>query len=267
MNVARINIHLGGAAGQALATLAIVGSLLAGCATLPEDGKDARAMRFNNLNNYRYCEVFLIGGNGLTKNLSAGVYNTTDLNNKANPRDSCPADMWTKVSTDALKKQYNVLGVFKNGPRFWTYDWIELPIGTERAFNGVQARWLAHVQLPKDFGKTGSTYYNPTTVARMSTQGYAKGQTIFILDDPDGTPWIMQAYSLIVDPALTYDDLKTLDKKLKLPPGWKYRVKVLDEDLGVSAIDGHARIVQDDLQRTYNACFEADGKKNCSYKP
>jgi hypothetical protein len=78
--------------------------------------------------------------------------------------------------------------------------------------------------------------------------------------------WILQAYSRIVDPNLTYDDLKTLDKKLKLPSGWRYRVKVLDQDLGVDAIDGVVRIVQDNLQGTYNACFETDNKKNCSYK-
>jgi len=268
MNFPRINIRLGGAAGQTLTALAIAGSVLAGCSkSLPDDGAAAKVMRFNNLNNYRYCEVFLIGGNPVTKDLSAGVYNTTDLNNKADSRDSCPADMWAKVDPEAQKKQYNVLAVFKNGPRYWMYDWIELPVGTQRDFNGLQARWLAHVQLPKDFGKTGSTFYKPTTVARKSTQGYAKGQTIFILDDPDGAPWIMQAYSLIVDPNLTYDDLKTLDKKLKLPPGWKDRVKVLDQDLGIGAINGVARIVQDDLEGTYNACFEADNQKNCSYKP
>ena len=63
------------------------------------------------------------------------------------------------------------------------------------------------VQLPKEFGKKGSTASNPTTVHRASTQGYAKGQTIFILDDPNGTPWIMQVSSKIVDPKLTYDVL------------------------------------------------------------
>lgn len=30
---------------------------------------------------------------------------------------------------------------------------------------------------------------------------------------------------------LTYENLKTLDKKLRLPPGWTYRVRVLDQDL------------------------------------
>jgi len=267
MNVARINIRLGGATGKTLAALAIVGSLLAGCATLPDDSKEAKVMRFNNLNNYRFCEVWLIGGDALTKDLSGAFYNTTDLNNKANPRDSCPADMWAKVDAEALKNQYNLLGVFKNGPRYWMYDWIDLPVGTERDFNGLQARWMGVVHLPKDFGKPGSTFYKSTTVHRNSKQGYAKGQTVFILDDPDGTPWVMQASSLLVDPKLTYDDLKTLDKKLKLPPGWKYRVKVLDQDLGMGVINGLAHVTQDDLENTYNACFEGDGKKNCSYQP
>ena len=94
-----------------------------------------------------------------------------------------------------------------------------------------------------------------------------QGQTIFILDDPTGTPWVMQAYSRIVDPTLSYDDLQTLDKKLNLPEGWKYRVKVLDQDFGVGAINGHARVTQDNLENTYNACFEMDGQKNCTYQP
>jgi len=203
----------------------------------------------------------------MTKNLVGAFYKTTALNNKADPSDSCPADMWAKVEPEALKKQYHVLGVFKNGPRHWMYDWIELPVGTQRDFNGLQARWMGEVELPKEFGKSGSLSYRSSTVHRKSKQGYTKGQTIFILDDPKGTPWVMQAYSNIVDPNLIYGDLKTLDRKLKLPPGWKYRVKVLDQDLGVGAIDGIAYVTQDDLEDTYNACFELGGQTNCTYKP
>jgi Protein of unknown function (DUF3604) len=32
----------------------------------------------------------------------------------------------------------------------------------------------------------------------------------FILGSPDGMPWVMQAYSQIVDPNLTYADLHTI---------------------------------------------------------
>ncbi len=234
-------------------------------APVPQDGANATGKRFANLNNYRYCEVFLIGGNPF--DLEGAVYNTTDLNNAANQRDSCPAATWAKVDAKALKDQYKVLGVFKNGPRFWMYDWIELPVGAQRDLNGLAARWFAQVKLPANIQERGSTFYKPTTVERKSKQGYAKGQTVFILDDPSGTPWVLQAYSRIVDPNLTYDDLKQLDKKLKLPVGWKYRVKVLDRDLEVHAINGTARIVQDDLEGTYNACFESDGQKACTYQP
>ena len=38
--------------------------------------------------------------------------------------------------------------------------------------------------------------------------------------------------------------LKTLNSKLKLPAGWKYRWKVLDRDMGIHAIEGTAQIVR-----------------------
>ena len=236
---------------------------------VPDESKTAVERRFNNVRDVRYCEIWLIGGNPVTRDLKGAVYNTTELNNAANPRDTCPAEMWAKVDPEALKKQYDLLAVYKNGPRGWLYDWYALPVGGEHTFFGLQTLWYMQIELPKDIdmSKKGGSAYKSTTGLRASTQGYAKGKPVFILDDPSGTPWVMQAYSQIVDPNLTYDDLKTLDKKLKLPPGWKYRVKVLDQDLGIGAIDGKAQVLQDDLENTYNACFEADNKTNCNYKP
>ncbi|SPF39618.1 conserved hypothetical protein [Syntrophobacter sp. SbD1] len=250
---------------KSLGLLLVAGSLFAGCAKLPDDGKSAKVMRFDNLRDMRYCEVFLIGGDAVTHDLDAAFYNTTDLNNTQNPRDTCPAAVWAKVDAESLKKENHVLGVFKNGPRHWATDWIQLPVGAERNFDGLYARWMGEVQLPKDVDlkKKGSSAYKPTTVARKSEMGFAKGQPVFILEDPDGMPWVMQAYSNIVDPNLSYADLQTLEEKLKPAPGWKYRVKVLDQDLTIRAVNGHARIVQDDMENTYDACFETA----CSYKP
>jgi hypothetical protein len=249
-----------------LGLLCIAGALLGGCSKpLPKDGADAAVMRFDNLRAMRYCEVFLIGGDPLTDDLQAAFYNTTGLNNAGDPRDTCPQPLWDKVDAQALKKEYHMLGVFKNGPRHWAMDWIELPVGAARSFDGLQARWMGHVQLPKGvkLGKKGGSAYKPTTVTRSSVMGFAKGKPVFILDDPDGTPWVMQAYSLIVDPNLAYDDLKALGQKLNLPPGWKFRTTVLDRDLTIRAVNGTARIVQDDLENTYDACFDSA----CSHRP
>ncbi len=47
----------------------------------------------------------------------------------------------------------------------------------------------------------------------------------------------------------------------------KYHAKVLDGDLEIHAINGVARIVQDDLEATYSVCFEERGRASCPYKP
>ena len=70
----------------------------------------------------------------------------------------------------------------------------------------------------------------------------------------------MQASAQIVDPNLTYEQLANLGSKLKLPAGWKFRVTVLDRDLNIKAINGDAWIVQDDLENTYDKCFEEAGQ-------
>jgi hypothetical protein len=234
---------------------------------LENDGDGAKMTRFENLNDYRYCEIFMIKKNPDSGDLYGIFYNTTDRNRGAETRDSCPDDLWSKVDIEENARKYDLLKVFKNGPRYWLYDWLDLPVGAERNFDGLDARWFGVVNLPKEFGKAGATFYKTTEVHRKSKQGYKKGQTVFLLDDPHGGVWIMQAYSRIVDSSLSYEDLATLATKLKLPEGWKYRNKVLEEDLGVGAINGIARVTQDNLENTYNQCFEADGQKNCTYLP
>ncbi len=35
----------------------------------------------------------------------------------------------------------------------------------------------------------------------------------------------------------------------------------------MGVINGLGHVTQDDLENTYNACFEANNQKNCTYKP
>ena len=138
-----------------------------------------------------------------------------------------------------------MLVVFKNGPRMWILRLDSVP---RRAghynLRRLTADALVHhgVDLPKDIevGKKGSTYYKPTISHISSVMGFVAGKPVFILDDPDGYPWVMQASAQIVDPNLTYDQLANLGGKLKLPPGWNFRVTVLDRDLNIKAINGDA---------------------------
>jgi len=106
----------------------------------------------------------------------------------------------------------------------------------------------------------------PTIGRRSSGMGFVKDRPLFILEGPEGSPWAMQAYSQIVDPNLTHDQLEKLDEKLKLPPGWRFRVAIAGRDLAVKASDGHARIVQDELENPSDKCFEEAGRSACTYK-
>src|SRR5438034_9850645 len=94
---------------------------------------------------------------------------------------------------------------------------------SERDFDGLKARWLAQVNLPKNMNvhEKGSTAYKPTTVARSSQMGFLKGKPLFILDDPEGNPWVMQAYGMIVDPTETYESPQARGSKLNLAQACK----------------------------------------------
>ena len=76
------------------------------------------------------------------------------------------------------------------------------------------------------------------------------GSPVFLLEAPDGSRYIMQAYAQIVDKTLTYDDLPGLGAKLKLPSGWRYSATVPQQDI-VAGAKGTATVVQDDLDNTY----------------
>src|SRR6266496_4673858 len=89
-----------------VALIAIIGGIIYSKAVkaLPPDGVDARLMRFDGINGKRYTEIFLIGGNGITKHLVGGVYNTLGLNDSGNG-DTCPQAVLDKVDVKALAKE------------------------------------------------------------------------------------------------------------------------------------------------------------------
>jgi len=261
----------GGRLFTGMMTLGLAG-LLAGCASpnVPDYLRTAKLTRVDELRTVRYCEIFLIGGDVITRDLYGEVFNTTELNNEADPQDTCPQPLWAKIDAEALKKRYLALGVYKNGPRGWVNDWFELPISPDvRSFNGLDTRWFMKVELPKGFrpGRSAESAYKTIKAVRSSVMGFVKGQPVFILEDPSGTPWVMHAWSMTVDPKLSNADLKNLGSRLKFSPGWKYRVRVLDQDLTIKAVNGIALITQDELENTYDACFEENGENACSFKP
>ena len=230
---------------------------------LPQDDEGAKPLRFEGIAGQRYTEMFLIGGHPLTHHLIGGVYNTIGLNSPDGTGDTCPQEVLDKVDVDALKDEYDVLSVFKNGPRLWTLDWIEVMVGAERDFNGLKARWVTWLDVPDEMRKHESVAYKAIGVKRDTQFGINSGSPAFLLDDPDGDSWCMKSASLIVDPNQTYESLKDLGSRLTPAEGWTFRTVVLERDLVLTPDDGSALITQDELGNTYDRV----GGPFSNYKP
>jgi hypothetical protein len=224
--------------------------------TLPNDGADAKMVTFKDVRGLRYTEI--------TKDLKANVYNTFGLNGGGTTGDSCPPALLDKVDVKSLKEQYGVLASYKNGPRLWALDWFEGATGKELDFNGMKARWVNWLDMKGISTKPGEAAYKNITVGRHTKFGFDKGKQAFILDDPDGNPWVMKSFSLITHPDQKFEELGTLGSRLKLPPGWKFRAPVLEQDLILTPDkDGIAHITQDDFGNTYDRA----GGPYSNYKP
>ncbi|MGB2664156.1 MAG: hypothetical protein WAK48_09145 [Candidatus Acidiferrum sp.] len=86
---------------------------------------------------------------------------------------------------------------------------------------------------------------------RQNRYVYEKGKNVYELVSPDGHVYVMQSYSQGIDKTLNEDGLQTLAMRLKLPKGWQYRVRKVDDDVIVLNIAGKAHVIQDDLQNSY----------------
>jgi hypothetical protein len=264
-------MHFAGKTGRVkavlkpLGLLLVAGSLFAGCSKLPEDNVNVQLIHFKNLHATRYAEVFLVGGNSLTGNLRANVYNTTYLNgyNQSN-KDSVPQALAQAVNPEEIKKQYDVLGVKLNGPKLWMLDWIDCPVGVERDFNGLKARWVGELNLKGiNLKDEAAMSYHPTTIERKTKFGYNGGTMVYLIDDAEGNTWIMKGFEQGLKPTQTYEDAKNLGSQLKLPAGWKFRTRVLDEDLVLIPATGIATIMPDDHFNVY----DKTGPGYSNYKP
>ena len=246
---------------QLLGVLAVAGVLLVGCTkSILDDGANAKVQKWDKILDQRYLEIFLVTGS--KDDPKALCYNTQTLNGGDRTGDSAPQSLVDKLDVKTMAKENNALDGFVNGPRRWCLDWIEIPLGVERDFNGLKAAWVATLNM-KGVTRGKENNYRSMTIARKSAFGINKGTKVFILDDPQGNTWVMKSYSLVLDPTMNRDKVPDMLARLKLPEGWKYRVVELDRDLVLLPECGIATIVQDDLDNTY----DLTGLGYSNYKP
>ncbi len=193
--------------------------------------------------NARYCEIIPVVRSGF--HLVATVYNTLGLND-------CPAAVWDKITEAEMKKRFGAIKVLLNGPRHFVMDTIvaggDTAAGETIEAGGLKLTERASIDL--DLFGMRSEPYRERVIERDTRYVFDAGKPVFVLVSPDGARYAMQAYALLIDKSLSYDDLPGLGARLKLPSGWRYETLVPGTDLGLGA-KGAAIIVQDDLDDTY----------------
>ena len=80
---------------------------------------------------------------------------------------------------------------------------------------------------------------------------YGNGNPVFELINPEGKAYIMQAYCIGIDPTLSLERLDSLGERLAMPEGWRYRTRILDEELVIDTTDHPATALPDELENTY----------------
>ncbi len=192
------------------------------------------------VHNARYCEILEL--RGAIPDATVTVWNTIGLNN-------CPPALWDPLDAGELAKERGDTLVILNGPRHFLMDSAAGRVGGTHSFHGLRTRKVATIPIRRAADLARAPYAE-RRISRVNTWHWRKGRRVFLLLAPDGSNYVMQSYSQIVDPTLKIGQLRSIGRRLTLPPGWTYRSRVLSHSLTLRARGG-ATIVQDDLTNTY----------------
>jgi hypothetical protein len=204
---------------------------------------DAQTRIAANQRGTRYGEILAVFADD--DGFTAHVYGTQLLND-------CPQELWESLDPESIAKELGALMIKLNGPRYWVLDGLGSkgePIEPVlREFNGLLTRRIAVLSLGTN---PAQVPYTVRKVDRRVTMFFDAGARIYEVIDPDGLAYVMQAYCTGVDPTLTEDTLAELGDRLALPEHWKFRSRVLRDELIVDTSQSVATVLQDELENTY----------------
>ena len=231
---------------------------------LPDDCAGAELRKYDNLRNHRYEEVGLVARDVIKKVPYQSVYNTTGLNGGDETGDSAPQSLVRSLDPKAIAKQYQALLVWVSPPRYWTVDWLADRVGSVRNFGGLNGAWMGNgpAGTVMQSNKSDAKAYRYASAPRTSVEGFKKGTKVYLLDDPKGRTWVMKSYTNKGASGLTMESLEGLGSLITMPPGWKFRVAVLDKELVLVPKSGSAAYTRDDKDNIYD--LTGPGQSNFS---
>lgn len=219
------------------------------------DGARAKSGRVENTHLTRFIEIFL------AKNDSSGKLVASCYNSMYGPegipesKNTAPQELVEGLDFEKMKEKYGLIGASLNGPKLCTPDWVEIEIGILRDFNGIKAPWVAQLNMGEIKGGVSEAEpYKPVTIARESSIGWNKGTKVLLLDDAEGNTYIMKGFELGMSPQYSYEEFVAAGQEMfkNLPEGWKFRIKILEEDLIETPENGVATILPDEFFNVYD---------------
>lgn len=195
----------------------------------------------SNLRGFRYGEVFVAYLEGERR---IEVFNSFPLND-------CPQELWGKLNVAVLAEECEATAVILNGPRYWMMDGIGKvdPVAPVlRNFGGIEMRCVATLEID---GPLDRLTYTERNVNRGAIWYFDEGKSVHELLAPNGKTYVMQAYCVGVDPSLNQENLHELAERLQLPEGWKFRTRILEEELLIDTTARWATVLQDEYENTY----------------
>lgn len=226
-------------------------SLLAACgsssdsAAKADESTTSTSAAPRNMRGDRYCEVLLITMND--GSASGEVWNTYPLND-------CPQATWDTLDAKAIATENNVPIAKLNGPRYWLMNSVEKAGGVadlpKKDFGGLEMYRQATVEIGSLL--QASKPYLTHSVNRTAAFTFDAGARVYELHSPEGATFVMQTYSVQIDPTLTEAQLTDLGPRLTLPEGWTYSSRILDTPLKVQTATTAAHVLQDDLGNSYS---------------
>ena len=230
------------------------------------DGDGAKTVRFENMHQTRFIELFFGTKDPKTGKLVAPCFNTMYTSNKLPAsKDTSPQALVESLDLEKMAKEYGVAKVMLNGPKIWMPDWVEIKMGKERDFSGMTMGWVAQLNLPES-GTIEGAPWKPMQIARDSKWAWTKGTKVALLDDPEGNTWILKGFQLGLESATDLGGIPCQgDCQLQdsFPPGWKFRVTTLEKDVIEIPDNNLATIMTDELFHVW----DKTGPGMTNYKP
>ena len=164
----------------------------------------------------RYAGLAMIG------NDTVAIYNTTGVS-------EAPESLWDALDAAHLKEQLGLKRVVKLGPHWWVSDSVELKLSeTVYKLGDLRFRWMASVppHLAGHGDELAAQSYRVFEMTKRGTWTYSKGNDLFT-----NCSRRLEILTLMQSSKIPADaGLAKLGGQLKLPPGWKFRTRALDQE-------------------------------------